>query len=89
MTDKEQTQRSKVFAKFVVPDFGIHLCPRSNSWMVLYIENKHKGSLMANNNHNLNWIANFIWGIADDVLRDVYVRGKYRNVVLPAVLVIN
>ena len=27
---------------------------------------------------NLNWIANFIWGIADDVLRDVYVRGKYR-----------
>ena len=27
---------------------------------------------------NLNWIANYIWGIADDVLRDVYVRGKYR-----------
>ena len=26
----------------------------------------------------LNWIANFIWGIADDVLRDLYVRGKYR-----------
>lgn len=25
----------------------------------------------------LNWIANFIWGIADDVLRDLYVRGKY------------
>jgi len=24
----------------------------------------------------LNWIANFIWGIADDVLRDLYVRGK-------------
>jgi hypothetical protein len=24
----------------------------------------------------LNWIANFIWSIADDVLRDVYVRGK-------------
>ena len=31
----------------------------------------------------LNWIANFIWGIADDVLRDVYVRGKYRDVILP------
>jgi type I restriction enzyme M protein len=31
----------------------------------------------------LNWIANFIWGIADDVLRDLYVRGKYRDVVLP------
>ena len=26
----------------------------------------------------LSWIANFIWGIADDVLRDLYVRGKYR-----------
>lgn len=31
----------------------------------------------------LNWIANFIWGIADEVLRDLYVRGKYRDVVLP------
>ena len=34
-------------------------------------------------NGQLNWIANFIWGIADDVLRDVYVRGKYRDVILP------
>ena len=32
---------------------------------------------------NLNWIVNYIWGIADDVLRDVYVRGKYRDVILP------
>ncbi len=31
----------------------------------------------------VNWIANFIWGIADDVLRDLYVRGKYRDVILP------
>ena len=31
----------------------------------------------------LTWIANFIWGIADDVLRDLYVRGKYRDVILP------
>src|SRR5450756_606940 len=30
-----------------------------------------------------NWIANFIWGIADDVLRDLYVRCKYRDVILP------
>jgi len=29
------------------------------------------------------WIANYIWGIADDVLRDLYVRGKYRDVILP------
>jgi type I restriction enzyme M protein len=32
---------------------------------------------------SLNWVANFIWGIADDVLRDLYVRGKYRDVILP------
>ena len=31
----------------------------------------------------LSWIANFIWGVADDVLRDLYVRGKYRDVILP------
>ena len=33
--------------------------------------------------NSLSWIANFIWGIADDVLRDLYVRGKYRDVILP------
>ena len=32
---------------------------------------------------NLNWIAGYIWGIADDVLRDLYVRGKYHDVILP------
>ena len=31
----------------------------------------------------LNWIVGYIWGIADDVLRDLYVRGKYRDVILP------
>ena len=31
----------------------------------------------------LNWIFSFIWNIADDVLRDLYVRGKYRDVILP------
>ncbi len=31
----------------------------------------------------LSWIAKYIWGIADDVLRDLYVRGKYRDVILP------
>jgi len=33
------------------------------------------------------WISNFIWGIADDVLRDVYVRGKYRDVILPMMVI--
>ena len=37
--------------------------------------------------NNLSWIANFIWGIADDVLRDVYVRGKYRDVILPMTVI--
>lgn len=30
-----------------------------------------------------NQIVNFIWGIADDVLRDIFVRGKYRDIILP------
>jgi type I restriction enzyme M protein len=34
-------------------------------------------------NGDLNWVTNFIWGIAGDVLRDLYVRGKYRDVILP------
>ncbi len=34
----------------------------------------------------LGWITNFIWGIADDVLRDLYVRGKYRDVILPMIV---
>ena len=34
-------------------------------------------------NGDLHWIASYIWGIADDVLRDLYVRGKYRDVILP------
>jgi type I restriction enzyme M protein len=38
-------------------------------------------------NGDLNWIAGFIWNIADDVLRDVYVRGKYRDVILPMTVI--
>ena len=38
---------------------------------------------MTTGNADLHWIANYIWGIADDVLRDLYVRGKYRDVILP------
>lgn len=30
-----------------------------------------------------NKLISFIWSIADDCLRDVYVRGKYRDVILP------
>ena len=34
-----------------------------------------------------NQLVSFIWGIADDVLRDVLVRGKYRDAILPMVLI--
>jgi hypothetical protein len=27
-------------------------------------------------NHSLNWIGNFMWGIAEDTLRDVYVLAR-------------
>ena len=30
-----------------------------------------------------NKIVSFIWGIADDVLRDLFRRGKYPDVILP------
>ena len=30
-----------------------------------------------------NKIASFLWGIADDVLRDLFKRGKYPDVILP------
>jgi type I restriction enzyme M protein len=40
---------------------------------------------MDNSQHNS--LVNFIWGIADDVLRDVYVRGKYRDVILPMTVI--
>lgn len=37
-------------------------------------------------NHSThNSLVSFIWRIADDCLRDVYVRGKYRDVILPMV----
>ena len=32
-------------------------------------------------------VSSFIWGIADDVLRDDYVRGKYRDVILPLTVI--
>ena len=35
------------------------------------------------NNKVHNQIVSYIWSIADDVLRDVFVRGKYRDIILP------
>ena len=44
------------------------------------------------NNQKLNTaeytkLVNFIWSIADDCLRDVFVRGKYRDVILPMTVI--
>lgn len=39
------------------------------------------------NNQVHTQIVSFIWGIADDCLRDVYVRGKYRDVILPMTVI--
>jgi len=38
------------------------------------------------NHTSHNKLISFIWSIADDCLRDVYVRGKYRDVILPMVV---
>ncbi len=38
-------------------------------------------------NSQRRWIENFIWNIADDVLRGIYVRGKYRDVILPMIVI--
>jgi type I restriction-modification system DNA methylase subunit len=41
-------------------------------------------ALMNHASHNK--LISFIGSIADDCLRDVYVRGKYRDVILPMVV---
>ena len=35
----------------------------------------------------INQICNFIWNTADIVLRDIFVRGKYRDVILPMTVI--
>ena len=34
-----------------------------------------------------NRIVSFLWGIADDVLRDLFKRGKYPDVILPMAVI--
>ncbi len=45
------------------------------------LKNKEESQSMNQKVHNQ--IVSFIWSIADDVLRDVFVRGKYRDIILP------
>ena len=39
-------------------------------------EHDHKRHQQATSHSDVHWIANYIWGIVDDILRDLYVRGK-------------
>ena len=48
-------------------------------------ESRKEKCIMDNQVHSS--IVSFIWGIADDCLRDVYVRGKYRDVILPMTVI--
>ena len=54
-------------------------------WQRKYVIRKKRNGIMNNQAHNT--IVSFIWGIADDCLRDVYVRGKYRDVILPMTVI--
>jgi len=42
---------------------------------------------MPNQNQSNSVITNFIWQVADDILRDIYVKGKYRDVILPMTVI--
>jgi len=53
--------------------------------MARHTMDKRRKNIMDNQVHNQ--IVSFIWGIADDCLRDVYVRGKYRDVILPMTVI--
>ena len=46
-----------------------------------FLESRARGTMSTER------IASFIWGIADDVLRDIFVRGKYRDVILPMTVI--
>ena len=55
--------------------------------IILNIDSIIPGKVNSMDNQIHNAIVNFIWGIADDCLRDVYVRGKYRDVILPMTVI--
>ena len=41
----------------------------------------------SNSQSNQSTIVNFVWQVADDILRDIYVKGKYRDVILPMTVI--
>jgi hypothetical protein len=67
------TGRKGVVTKQVQQNAG----DRDTQARALSFRASQRGGVVVNG--DFNWIANFIWAIADDVLRDLYVRGKYRD----------
>lgn len=51
--------------------------------LILSAAARDEGPALPHDSINHARIVSLIWGIADDVLRDLYVRGKYRDVILP------
>ena len=62
---------------FLWMDLGAYGLALNTESLLEGLHSMHEGT-----QHERQWqpelVANFIWGIADDVLRDLYVRGKYR-----------
>ena len=65
---------------------GAQRCERSYDSVPPAVLGEHtpQGTLSGRKRAQFSWIANLIWGIADDVLRDLYLYlpGKYRDVTL-------
>lgn len=43
---------------------------------------------MALNTQSLQPIINFLWTVADDVLVNTYQKGKYKDVILPMIVIV-
>ena len=57
-------------------------------WYNLMYDNSASDSQGAGmQNPQISSISNFIWNIADSVLRDHHMRGKYRDVILPMTVI--
>jgi len=66
-----------------------HLCGPCSNYFKLFGHPNYKVRLTEKKIINTaahNKIVSFIWSIVDDCLRAVYVRGKYRDIILPMVV---
>ena len=51
------------------------------------VADTEKNEVKKMDNQQHTGIVSFIWGIADECLRDVYVLGKYHDIILPMVVI--